>query len=174
MLTLKTEIAKGLFTLNNKILLHRVVQCHMAHIHIGLILIWSCGVVQHGTTQKHCSCKQTLNHSVQTAIHYALTAWHSGHCVRLVNRRSRVRIPPGCKVFRSLYIAVLLSGLNLNFHCVYLRKIHASKKTYFKPLHFFIFQAANSTRRRFFTASAARCTDFTGNWMLPEDLKVRF
>jgi hypothetical protein len=26
-------------------------------------------------------------------------AWRSGHRVRLQNRRSRVRIPPGCKVF---------------------------------------------------------------------------
>jgi hypothetical protein len=39
----------------------------------------------------------------------ALAAWLSGHRVRLQNRRSRVRIPPGCKVFRNLYIAVLLS-----------------------------------------------------------------
>jgi hypothetical protein len=28
----------------------------------------------------------------------ALAAWYSGHSVRLQNRRSRVRIPPGCKV----------------------------------------------------------------------------
>jgi hypothetical protein len=34
---------------------------------------------------------------------------YSGRRVRLRNRRSRVRIPPGCKVFRNLYIAVLLS-----------------------------------------------------------------
>jgi hypothetical protein len=34
-----------------------------------------------------------------------MAAWHSGHR----NRRSRVRIPPGCKVFRNLYISVLLS-----------------------------------------------------------------
>jgi hypothetical protein len=27
----------------------------------------------------------------------ALAAWHRGHRVRLQNRRSRVRIPPGCK-----------------------------------------------------------------------------
>jgi hypothetical protein len=38
----------------------------------------------------------------------ALAAWHSGHRVRIPNRWSRVRIPPGCKVFRTLYIAVLL------------------------------------------------------------------
>jgi hypothetical protein len=36
-------------------------------------------------------------------------AWHSGHRVRLQKRRSQGRIPPGCKVLRSLYIAVLLS-----------------------------------------------------------------
>jgi hypothetical protein len=29
----------------------------------------------------------------------ALAAWYSGHRIRLQNRRSRVRIPPGCKVF---------------------------------------------------------------------------
>jgi hypothetical protein len=29
----------------------------------------------------------------------ALAAWYSGHGVNLQNRRSRVRIPPGCKVF---------------------------------------------------------------------------
>jgi hypothetical protein len=32
----------------------------------------------------------------------AMAAWHSGHRVRLYNRRSRIRIPPWCKVFRSL------------------------------------------------------------------------
>jgi hypothetical protein len=46
-------------------------------------------------------------------IFIALTVWHSGHRVRLQNRRSRirfrVRILPGCKVFRNLYIAVLCS-----------------------------------------------------------------
>jgi hypothetical protein len=36
--------------------------------------------------------------------------WHSGQRVRLQNRRSRVRIPPGCMVFRNLgNLAVLLS-----------------------------------------------------------------
>jgi hypothetical protein len=29
----------------------------------------------------------------------ALVAWHSGHRVGVQNRRSRVRIPPGCKEF---------------------------------------------------------------------------
>jgi hypothetical protein len=38
-----------------------------------------------------------------------LAAWHSGHCVRLQNIRSRVQIPQGCIICRSLYIAVLLS-----------------------------------------------------------------
>jgi hypothetical protein len=33
----------------------------------------------------------------------ALAAWHGGHRFRLQNRRSRVRIPPGCKVFRVSY-----------------------------------------------------------------------
>jgi hypothetical protein len=49
---------------------------------------------------------------------FALAAWHSDHHVHLQNRRSRVRIPPGCKVFRNLYIEVL----NMHCHCVYLRK----------------------------------------------------
>jgi hypothetical protein len=39
----------------------------------------------------------------------SLAAWYSGHRIRLHNRRSWVRIPPGCKVFRNVYIAVLLS-----------------------------------------------------------------
>jgi hypothetical protein len=39
----------------------------------------------------------------------ALAAWHSGKRVHLQNRRSRVRIQPGCKVLRNLYSAVLLS-----------------------------------------------------------------
>jgi hypothetical protein len=43
------------------------------------------------------------------------------------HRRSLVRIPPGCKVFRNLYIAVLLSQLNMHFHCAYLRKINDLK-----------------------------------------------
>jgi hypothetical protein len=30
---------------------------------------------------------------------FALAAWHSGYRVRLQNRRSRVRIPPGCTEF---------------------------------------------------------------------------
>jgi hypothetical protein len=38
-----------------------------------------------------------------------LPSWNSGHRVRLQIRRSRARIPPGCKVFRKLYIVVLLS-----------------------------------------------------------------
>jgi hypothetical protein len=39
----------------------------------------------------------------------ALLAWHSGHRVLLQNWRSWDRIPQGCKVFRSLCNAVLLS-----------------------------------------------------------------
>jgi hypothetical protein len=42
-------------------------------------------------------------------IRQALAAWFSGHRVRLQNRGSRVQVPPGCKVFMNLYIAVLLS-----------------------------------------------------------------
>jgi hypothetical protein len=33
----------------------------------------------------------------------ALAAWYSGHRVCLQNRRSRVRIPSGCKVFLGIY-----------------------------------------------------------------------
>jgi hypothetical protein len=40
-----------------------------------------------------------------------------GHRVRLQNRRPRHRIPPGCNVLRILYIAVLLSLLNMHCHC---------------------------------------------------------
>jgi hypothetical protein len=36
-----------------------------------------------------------------SAVRAALAVWHSGHRVRLQNIRSRVRIPPGCKAFRS-------------------------------------------------------------------------
>jgi hypothetical protein len=36
-----------------------------------------------------------------------MAALHCGHCLQ--SRRSRVRIPPGCKVFWSLYIALLMS-----------------------------------------------------------------
>jgi hypothetical protein len=43
--------------------------------------------------------------------------WRRGICsgqrVHLQNRRSRVRISPGCKVFRNLYIAVLLQKVNM-------------------------------------------------------------
>jgi hypothetical protein len=48
------------------------------------------------------------------AIHFwnqgvhALSAWHSGHRVRLQNRRSRVWIPPGYKVF-SICSAVVIT-----------------------------------------------------------------
>jgi hypothetical protein len=58
-----------------------------------------------------------------------MVAWHSGHRVHLQNIRSRVRIPPGCKVLSrlSMYIAVLLSKLNTHCHCVNLRKINTSK-----------------------------------------------
>jgi hypothetical protein len=34
---------------------------------------------------------------------FALAAWYSGHRVHLQNRRSRVRIPPRCKVFLGIY-----------------------------------------------------------------------
>jgi hypothetical protein len=54
-------------------------------------------------------------------------AWHRGHRVCQQDIWSRVRIPPGCKVFRSLNIAVLLTKLNLHCHCVHLRKINSSK-----------------------------------------------
>jgi hypothetical protein len=77
-------------------------------------------------TENHGSCKQTLitylwrlylvaskcwQYLAPLARNssQALAAWHSGHCVHLQNRRSRVWIPPGCVVFRNLYIAVLLS-----------------------------------------------------------------
>jgi hypothetical protein len=41
----------------------------------------------------------------------------------MTSRVSRVRIPPGCKVFfKNLCIAVLLSKLNIHCHRVYLRK----------------------------------------------------
>jgi hypothetical protein len=33
----------------------------------------------------------------------ALAVWHSGHRAHQQERRSRVRIPPGCKVLRVLY-----------------------------------------------------------------------
>jgi hypothetical protein len=31
----------------------------------------------------------------------ALAAWRSGHCIRLRNKKTRVQIPPGYKVFRE-------------------------------------------------------------------------
>jgi hypothetical protein len=58
-----------------------------------------------------------------------MASWQSGHRVRLQNRRSRVRIPSGCEVFRNLCIAVLLSKLNTHCHCVYLKKLMLLKKT---------------------------------------------
>jgi hypothetical protein len=48
----------------------------------------------------------TSNHN---PIYFA--ARHFGLRVRLQKKRSRFQIPPGCKVFRSLNIAVLLSKL---------------------------------------------------------------
>jgi hypothetical protein len=45
-----------------------------------------------------------------------------------LNRRSGVRIPPGSKVFRPIYIAVMLSKLTMHCHCLYLRKINTSTK----------------------------------------------
>jgi hypothetical protein len=46
---------------------------------------------------------------IKGSFEIALAAWHSGHRVRHQNRRSQVRIPPGCKVFWNVYIAMLLS-----------------------------------------------------------------
>jgi hypothetical protein len=56
------------------------------------------------------------------------TKYTKCHGIRLQNRWSRVRIPPRCKVCRisGICIAVLLSKLNMQCHCVYLRK-NASK-----------------------------------------------
>jgi hypothetical protein len=52
----------------------------------------------------------------------------SGHRVRLQNGSQRVRIPQGCKVFfRSIYIAVPSSTLNMHLCWVYLIKIKALK-----------------------------------------------
>jgi hypothetical protein len=70
-------------------------------------------------TKTHGARQILLSHE---NMYSALAAWQSGHCVQLQNRRSRVRIPPWCKVFRNLYIAVLLSKLKLHCHCDYLRK----------------------------------------------------
>jgi hypothetical protein len=52
-------------------------------------------------------------------ISQCLAAWHGGDQVGLQNKKSRVRIPPGCKVFRSLYISFLLSKLNIHRDNVY-------------------------------------------------------
>jgi hypothetical protein len=38
----------------------------------------------------------------------APAAWRSGHHIRHRNEKTRVRIPPGYKVFRETYVAVLL------------------------------------------------------------------
>jgi hypothetical protein len=61
----------------------------------------------------HCQRQyiHTKNYDIPTYV--ALAAWHSGHRVRLQDRRSRVRISPGCKILRNLCIAI-----------VYLRKIN--------------------------------------------------
>jgi hypothetical protein len=49
----------------------------------------------------------------------------NGHRVRLQNIRSQVRIPPGCKVFRSLKLQCCFQNLcNMHCHCVYLRKTY--------------------------------------------------
>jgi hypothetical protein len=45
---------------------------------------------------------KTLQSAKNKIIRLALEAWRSGHRVRLKNRRSRFRIPPGCKVL-ALY-----------------------------------------------------------------------
>jgi hypothetical protein len=44
--------------------------------------------------------------------------WRCGHHICLQDRKSRVRIPPGSKVFRNVYIAVLLSKLCALSLCV--------------------------------------------------------
>jgi hypothetical protein len=54
----------------------------------------------------------------------ALAAWPSSHRVCLQNRESQVRIPPGCKVVRSLF-QCFCQKLNMHRHCLYLRKINA-------------------------------------------------
>jgi hypothetical protein len=51
---------------------------------------------------------------------HALAVWHSGHRVRLQNRRSRVRIPPGCKVFRALNTLQFSKLIIYCTYCVYL------------------------------------------------------
>jgi hypothetical protein len=36
------------------------------------------------------------------SIMQCFVTWHWGHRVRIENRRSQLRIPPGCKVFYTL------------------------------------------------------------------------
>jgi hypothetical protein len=56
----------------------------------------------------------------------ALAAWRNGHRVRLQNLRSRVRTPPGCKVFRTNALQCCCQNLTcMRCHCVYLRQINA-------------------------------------------------
>jgi hypothetical protein len=66
---------------------------------------------------------------------FVLAPWHCGHHVGVQNRISRVRIPPGCKVVRFLYIAVRLSNLNTHCHCVYWRKIKKKTSKIKKYIH---------------------------------------
>jgi cell division protein FtsW (lipid II flippase) len=42
-----------------------------------------------------------------TLVVLVLAAWHSGHRVNLQDRRSRVRIPPGCTYVRFLGLNTL-------------------------------------------------------------------
>jgi hypothetical protein len=54
----------------------------------------------------------------------ALAAWHSGHRFRLQNRRSRVRIPPGCKVLGIYTLQCCCHNLIcIVIVCTYLRKL---------------------------------------------------
>jgi hypothetical protein len=72
----------------------------------------------------------------------AMAAWSSGTVYANIGargswdripRRSRVRIPPGCKVFMNLYLPTLQRWCRnlicMHCHCVYLRKINAQKNT---------------------------------------------
>jgi hypothetical protein len=75
-------------------------------------------LVYYGKFFENYTSRQNFRTNFFRGENYALIAlvavWHSGHRVRLLqNRRSRVRIPPGCKVFRNLYIALQCCCHNL-------------------------------------------------------------
>jgi hypothetical protein len=55
---------------------------------------------------------------------WALAVRHSGHRVLSIKEDPGFESPPGCKVFRSLNIALLLLKLKMHCHCAYLRKIN--------------------------------------------------